>query len=214
MEKNELLLNINETKNMINKLQNTHRSLTALYKEPIKFGCLGHLIAFFIYWASLSYILSWVLGVILYPIKIMLSDNIADKFGSVVAVILVIIVALSYPYLFNLINKKHLKQNDDIARSSTAKNLELEKQSIIQYIETHSVVPADYRYLSALNTFEKYLINKRADSLKECINLFEQEIRHEEQINEIRILQEMQAATYQKASEAATIGWIDILTRR
>lgn len=214
MEKEKLLLNIDETRNMIKKLQNTHSSLTAQYKKPIKLGCLANLVGFVIYWFIITFSLAYLLGVVLYPINVMLSDNMADKFGTVIVVLIMIIVAISYPYLLNFINKKRMKENAAIAKSDTAKRLELEKQTIIQYIETHSVVPADYRYYNALNCFEKYLINHRADNLKECINLFEQEIRHEEQINEIRLLQEMQEATYQKVDEVVRISWINILTRR
>lgn len=214
MGKNELLLNIDETRNLIKKLQNIHRSLTSLYKKPIKLGCLGHLVFFIVYWIAVSFSLAYILGVVFYPIKLVFPQNMVDSFGTAIAILILVIVAFSYPYLFNLINKKRLKVNAEIAKSADTIRLELEKQTIIDYIKTHSVIPDDYCYLHALNTFEKYLINNRADSLKECINLFEQEKRHDEQLQEIRVIQQIQEATYQKANEAATIGWINLFTRR
>lgn len=214
MEKEELLLNIAETRNSIEKLQNIHGRLNALYKPPIKFGCLGHIISFIVYWVVVSLAMGWVMDIVLFPVNIMLSDDILEKVGEIGAVIIVIVVAISYPYIFNLINKNRNKKNAEISMSQEVKRMEMEKQNIIEYIETNSVIPADYRYIGALNTFEKYLINQRADNLKECINLFEQEMRHEEQMNELRNLKQIQEATYQKANEATTISWISLFTRR
>ncbi|WP_265738499.1 hypothetical protein [Pseudalkalibacillus salsuginis] len=44
--------------------------------------------------------------------------------------------------------------------------------------------------------------------------MYEQEARHEEQINELRVMQILQEATYQKANEATTLGWINLFVRR
>lgn len=65
----------------------------------------------------------------------------------------------------------------------------------------------------ALTKLESYLINKRADSLKEALNLFEQEKRHDQQMKEINIVQQMQEINLRKSNEAATLGWINLLRR-
>lgn len=45
----------------------------------------------------------------------------------------------------------------------------------LQYIELNSEIPSAYRNTSVLDTFENYLRNYRAETLKECINLYEAE---------------------------------------
>lgn len=74
-------------------------------------------------------------------------------------------------------------------------------------------IPKTYINYYALTKLESYLINKRADSLKEALNLFEQEKRHDQQMKEINIVQQMQEINLRKSNEAATLGWINLLRR-
>lgn len=217
MEKENLLRNIAETRNDVNRLQSIYSHLNSLYKSSIQLGCIGHVVAFIVYWSLGVWLLSFILkifsflDVILYAL---LSEAILDSIATIIAYILIFGVAFSYPYVFNQINKKRMKKNAEIAKSGEAQKLELEKQAFIDKIQNNSVIPVDYCYTKALNAFERYLLNQRADNLKECINLYEQERRHEEQIQEIKLMQQLQEKTYEKANEATTIGWINLLTRR
>ena len=67
---------------------------------------------------------------------------------------------------------------------------------------------------STKSKLESYLVNKRADTLKEALNLFEEEKRHDEQMREINIVQQMQEITYKKADEAATLGWVNLIFKK
>lgn len=76
-----------------------------------------------------------------------------------------------------------------------------------------SLIPKSYIHLHALNKLESYILNKRADDVKEALNLYEEELRHDEQLRELNIVQQMQEATYKKANEATTLGWVNLFRR-
>lgn len=59
--------------------------------------------------------------------------------------------------------------------------------NIIKKIHETSVVPAKYLNKNFIGRFIEYIENIRADNLKECINLLEQEVSNEERI---RIMKE------------------------
>lgn len=75
-------------------------------------------------------------------------------------------------------------------------------------------LPKTYINEYALSKLESYLLNKRADTLKEALNLFEQEKRHDQQMQEINAVQQLQEMTYKKANEATTLGWINLITKK
>ena len=118
-----------------------------------------------------------------------------------------------FGYGYNQINNKALNKKLIINKERIQQIIH-EREKILPYLEKNSLVPQSYRNVHALSNFESYLITGRAETLKEAMNLYEQELRHEQQINEIRIMQQLQEATYKKADEAATIGWINLFTKR
>ncbi|RDW16691.1 hypothetical protein [Oceanobacillus chungangensis] len=112
------------------------------------------------------------------------------------------------------IRRKENRANQQLVEnSSLIQSLTAEKEQLLQLIH-HSNIPQKYVSIGALQTFEQYVVNGRADNLKEAINLYEQELRHQEHMNELRQLKQIEIATYQKADEAATVGWINLFTRR
>lgn len=62
-------------------------------------------------------------------------------------------------------------------------------------------VPGPYLSKHALLKLESYLVNKRADTLKEALNLYEQEKRHDKQMREINTMQQLQGKTYREAQK-------------
>lgn len=64
---------------------------------------------------------------------------------------------------------KALKKNEELY---TEISEEIEQVSF-QYNDAIAAIPRDYRYYYAVNFFENVLINGRADSMKEAINLYE-----------------------------------------
>ncbi|UOQ50352.1 hypothetical protein MUN88_09980 [Gracilibacillus caseinilyticus] len=103
--------------------------------------------------------------------------------------------------------KSNIAQNKSRIEEIDTKILSLSQKIRPNYI------PEKYIHLHALNSLESYFSNKRAASLKEALNLYEEEIRHMQHLKEMNMLQEMQNATYKKAQEATTIGWINMFRR-
>lgn len=98
-----------------------------------------------------------------------------------IAPIGVIIYTVPLTYLFfrfgiggtlDYFKRKTLKQQiiPDIQNLSGSLN------SIAERLDGFTVLPEQYRTLHAVDTLGGYLINKRADSLKEAINLYEDEL--------------------------------------
>lgn len=62
------------------------------------------------------------------------------------------------------------------------------KAEIVTVVQEHSIVPQNYWYFYAIGKFESYLMDMREDSLKECINLFEEEQRHLQQLQHLNAI--------------------------
>jgi hypothetical protein len=88
-----------------------------------------------------------------------------------------------------------------------------EEESLMKYIDSNGI-PLSYSYPNAINTFEIYLKNHRADNLKECINLFEAERQHQQYINQLNTIQHVQELTYQEANQAKNIALFNLFSRR
>jgi hypothetical protein len=74
----------------------------------------------------------------------------------------------------------------------------LEDEQIRQKKEEliESVIPNEYQDTQSLNKIESYLINQRADNLKECLNLLEDERKHNEQIRNLQEIQRQNEEIY------------------
>ncbi|WP_459195722.1 hypothetical protein [Wukongibacter baidiensis] len=59
----------------------------------------------------------------------------------------------------------------------------------IAYLDRHSVVPPDYRYSHTVSLFISYIQNLRADTLKEAINLYEEDVRYRQLMGELKEVQ-------------------------
>lgn len=101
-----------------------------------------------------------------------------------------ILLILSY-FIF-ISPKMYLKRNEDEYNLNKSKLEECNKNLNADYI------PDEYIEEYALKKLELYLINKRADTLKEALNIFEQEKRDNQRIEEIKKLQQLQEKTYEK----------------
>lgn len=63
-----------------------------------------------------------------------------------------------------------------------ADQLSAQMNVLAEKLDSFSVLPEKYRTLQAVNAIRSYLLNKRADSLKEAINLYEEEVFRHNQI--------------------------------
>lgn len=78
-----------------------------------------------------------------------------------------------------------IKHKDIFKKNSEEKNrLKIKINNNLIKIRDTTILPQDYCYnLNAVNCFLSYLINRRADTLKECINLYHQELQHQEMMD-------------------------------
>lgn len=139
------------------------------------------------------------------------------SFGNmVIFVILGIISIFITIYLYITLEEKinlfqiNKKTSKHLNRIQSIVNEEAE---IMKYLEEQDM-PLAYCYPNAIKNFETYLKNQRADNLKECINLLEQDIQHQQNINELRTIQQIQEMTYQEAKSSKNIALLNLLTRR
>ncbi|HEX9058674.1 MAG TPA: hypothetical protein VF941_00680 [Clostridia bacterium] len=62
-------------------------------------------------------------------------------------------------------------------------------------MDQNSVVPMNYRYTFALNSLINYVQNRRADSIKEALNLYEQDMMHMQQMDQLRNIEQQARST-------------------
>jgi hypothetical protein len=205
-DKETYLLNIRLTKERIKRLKDNYEEYSFIHKKPLNFNWLQHIIVWFIMLVAVSY----VIDLITLPLRYIFGEGEMSNFAFGIYVIIYTILYINAYVKINR-NKLNKKMTQYAER---AEIIPFENEQLLFEIENESFIPVDYRNLYTLGKLEKYFINGRADDLKEAINLFEEEKRYDEQMNEIKIMQELQLATYRKADEANTLGWIQLFTRR
>lgn len=122
---------------------------------------------------------------------------------------MVILTFIIYPIILVSINETQVKHKLHI-HSLRIKQIIQQERSLVNHIGK-SIIPMAYCYPRAINTFENYIINKRADTIKECLNLYEQERRNNKSMNELRNLRALQEETYQEASDAKYVSILNFL---
>lgn len=113
-----------------------------------------------------------------------------DIFPS--TVILLGLLYFLFVWLAIYVNKKITKNKDkinEIKRRLADLNEEV----------TPVYIPRTYINDYALSKLKSYFSNRRADTLKEALNLFEDEMRHNQQMREINTVRELQEVTFKKA---------------
>ena len=75
------------------------------------------------------------------------------------------------------------------------------------------IIPPDYRYPSAVESFYKYLNNNRANDMKEAVNLYEEEMHRLRMENiQLSIMEENQKQTYLQ-TQNALMNFMELLDR-
>jgi hypothetical protein len=205
-DKERYLMNIRLTKEKIKRLKNNYEEYSFIHKKPLNFNWLQHLIVWFI----MLIVVSYVIDLITLPLTYIWGKG---EISNFVFGIYVIVYTIAYINTYVKINRN--KMNKKLTQfAGRVENIPFENEQLLLELENESYIPLDYRNIYTLDKLEKYFINGRADDFKEAINLFEEEKRYDEQMNEIKVMQELQLATYKKADEANTLGWIQLFTRR
>lgn len=84
------------------------------------------------------------------------------------------------------------------------KQLRLAETTLLSELSQQTIVPSYYWFPDAIESFETYLINYRADTIKEAINIYEEERRHLQFVDELKNIQEIQDMIL---SEVKDIKW-------
>ncbi|SER24532.1 hypothetical protein SAMN04487944_10246 [Gracilibacillus ureilyticus] len=206
--RSELHQQLSQTKQNLIKLQENYRNYQALLPEVKLLKWWQHIIVWFILFFGVAYLID----IVTYPFRSLF--NVGEPSDFLVYLLMAIFTIFYIMGYTKYGRYKEKKAQEKLEKQTTVlQRLEAEKEQLLQLLD-YSIVPEKYWTVHAIQMFEEYIQNSRADSLKEAINLYEQELRHEEHMQEMRHLKQLQAATYQKAQEASTLGWINFFTRR
>ncbi|NRD80824.1 hypothetical protein HPT25_26205 [Bacillus sp. BRMEA1] len=202
MEKEELLATVTEIKKPIQVLSEIRREYRQ-YHTP------------YFNVAKLPTVIKAILGLLLFGVISRVVPLISFGNGILLTILglaSIIFTFFVYWYIEEKINLIQIKRKTT-ANASRIKGIIDEEKNIMNFVEEKGF-PSDYAYPSAVDSFEGYLKNYRADSLKECINLYEQEMQHRERLNELRSLQQIQEMTLNEARSAKNLAFMGLFVRR
>lgn len=171
LTKDELIHNIDLTLTVVEQLEIANERVKRIRRKPIR-GALS------LHFAIVS-VVTALIGILF----------LLDEFGTFGSTYIFItrdnllyfllVPLVGYPsalYFFNLyvlISKRWLYRDE-------LEKLELRRLGMMEKLNNHSFIPQDYWSVSNLRLLKKYLTNKRADNLKEALNLLEEELRYEQ----------------------------------
>lgn len=203
MDKKQLLEVISSSKLQIKKLANIREE----YREY-------HMPYYNV--AKLHIIVKLILGYFLFTLVASPVPFLAAFGGYFLIVVFGLIAIFATIYLYIILEEKinlYQIKKKTIKHADRIKEIIEEEKSLMNFLESMNL-PLDYCYPNAIGHFESYLLNQRADSLKECINLYEQEIQHQNQIKELRTIQQIQELTLEEARTAKNIAIFNLFARR
>ena len=123
--------------------------------------------------------------------------------------------------VFNQENAQRLERNRLRNRELAQKELELRTQLNAVGVQYHSecseYIPQDYRYnMAAVDFFAKAMVNRRADSIKEAVNLYETEMyrKRMEAKQDAMIRKQEEANQLAAANRAASIATAAAVNRQ
>jgi hypothetical protein len=180
IEDNKALLikNIELSETLIQEMLRLDAKVDKIMKKPIRLGCVTHFIIMAIlYLALLSLLTVLVEGI-----------DMSEGFETVAAISL-IMVCFSYMVIVLVINRTALamKKSD---HAKFLKEYPMKRKLLFLKLTEESVIPAAYWSMDCLYAMKAYLNNKRADNLKEAINILEEEMRHNARMSQLAAIQD------------------------
>lgn len=132
---------------------------------------------------------------------------------SVIGLVMVIISTfLIYRFVEAGLTRWQVKKQLEKFSARITTIIEEEKQ--LEQVLSGCIIPERYRNPYAIGKFEDYMRNARADTLKECVNLLENERQHNEYMNQLRSIEDMQEDIHREASDAKYLSLYTIFTKR
>ncbi len=178
IEDNKALLikNIELSESLIQEMLRLDTKVDRIMKKPIRLGCFGH----FVMLAILT-----VATMMLIPV---LMEGLSAEFETVAGISL-IMVCFSYMVIVLVINRTALamKKSD---HAKFLKEYPMKRKLLFLKLTAESVIPAAYWSMDCLYAMKAYLNNKRADNLKEAINILEEEMRHNARMSQLAAIQD------------------------
>jgi hypothetical protein len=180
IEDNKALLikNIELSESLIQEMLRLDTKVDRIMKKPIRLGCFGHFI-------MLAILCFAVMSLIPLLVERLYWDG---DFETVIAIIL-IMVCFSYMVIVLVINRTALamKKSD---HAKFLKEYPMKRKLLFLKLTAESVIPAAYWSMECLYAMKTYLNNKRADNLKEAINILEEEMRHNARMSQLAAIQD------------------------
>lgn len=183
MERNELVAKIEEIMPIVNKwiaynnlrnstakkIKTTEQNIT--YIKPNVFKDFG-----------ISFGICFLFGgILLLPIEWLTDIKIKFPFYFVFTIVLTFILLA----ILNKSGKKRVTEQQEALVRLKAEYSEIENKfnrEITPHMQKiYAIFPRDYAYPNTIKQLYTYLVNRRADNLKEAINLFEQERQQTQQ---------------------------------
>jgi len=168
MQLQELINNLKQSKTLIEEYAELHNKSWQLqfnahrYNKNELFNILG--IGFGLFIASLY----------------LATDGISSAIAVLFSVLPITYVFIRFGLgsVFNYTGRKVAIQQAGLQ----VDQLSAQMNVLAEKLDSFSMLPEKYRTLQAVNAIGSYLLNKRADSLKEAINLYEDEVFRHNQI--------------------------------
>jgi hypothetical protein len=132
-----------------------------------------------------------VISFIGYGLIISIVLSILRLFNDNAVAIIAVILAPSYFIWIPAYNRKYLNKRQ-IENADRIKQILHEKSQIVYALEQKSIVPKKYWYSYALGKIEGYVQDFRADSLKESLNLYEVDMKHNDHMHQLINIQVQQ----------------------
>ncbi|SES91118.1 hypothetical protein SAMN05216389_103149 [Oceanobacillus limi] len=190
-EKDAVLSEINHYKKVVDKYTALSNQLTRFYKKPM---------------AGFSIQLRvFIIGILFLSMLGGLSAGAGDDIGTIF--LLIVGLFLLFFVWPSVAVRNKVSKNQHTINQLKAEMKEIEERIHPEYI------PLVYINRSALLKLEEYFVNKRADTLKEALNLFEQEKQLSAQMNQLNEIKQIQEQTYQRTNEAVVLGWANMFRR-
>lgn len=173
--KTELIKNIDLTLNLIHQMTELDNKVHKVLRKPIRIGCGGNI--------SLITIL-YLLSVFLFYQSWTVDSSNLFKIPAVIYILLLLLIFI--------INRAALsiKKTDN---AIFLKQYPTKRKNLFLRLEAESVIPKSYWVPDYLNWMKTAISNKRADTLKEAINLLENELKHTQTLKQIAAVQDQLA---------------------
>ncbi|MRX72832.1 hypothetical protein GJU40_11810 [Bacillus lacus] len=197
MDRNNLLENIQWTKDVVLELEGVtekHRGLSAhqhslLNYKPFEGLHNPLMLRFYVVPILFIVITLFILGDLLASLFIFIDAEGIWMFLSGITLFIVLPLAGYFLLLRTISN--YLIRKSKVTRIEEAQGLQSSIESLHKTsmelknsLAEHSAVPQSYLFPYAVSKLESFLVKHRADTLKECINLYEQEEANEKQQQE------------------------------